>query len=171
MIRALLSTFIAFAAICSVPAQADTVFGAVTAVSDDGEIMLDTEENLYLWGMVPTDPKLFRNALVGRRLYCTEVFGAMDCLLFPRDEDQLASPISALIWLPDLGVAKYSCYSTSILHADFPAWGFSPGSYECRDGKPEFPPSSIGLIRSREVGAILEKRRILLDRRRQITSP
>lgn len=161
MTRAQLGVFLALAATWSAPAQAQTVFGVVTAVSDSGEITLDIQEKFYLWGMVPTDPKQFRDILVGRRLYCTEVLGAMDCLIFPRDENQLAAAIQALIWLPDLGVAKYACKSTSVLYSDFPAWGFSLGSYECVNGEPEFPPSSMGLIRSREVGALLEKRRQL----------
>jgi hypothetical protein len=162
MIRALLNICFGLAVICSAPARADPLFGAVTAVSDGGQITLDTSEKFYLWGMVPTDPKRFRDALVGRRLYCNEVLGAMDCLMFPRDELQLTFPIMALIWLPDMGVAKYSCKDTSVVISEGSAWGFAPGTYECRDGKPQFPSHSVGLARAKDFGGLLEERRNLL---------
>jgi hypothetical protein len=159
MIRALINICLALVVICSAPARADPLFGAVTVVSDDGQITLDTQEKFYLWAMIPTDPKLFRDALVGRRLYCNEVLGAMDCLMFPRDEDQLTFPIMALIWLPDLGVAKYSCTSATRVITEGAFWSFAPGIYECVDGEPRFPPHFIGQTRSKDFGAFLERLR------------
>lgn len=158
MKRVLCQIVTALTLLCGFPALAQPIFGVVSAVSDDGQITLDATEEFYLWAMVPTDPEKFRTALLGRHVYCTEVMGSMDCMMFPRNELIATFPIMALIWLPEMGVATYSCDYSYSIQTEGAAFGFAPGTYACEAGKPVFPPHSIGQMRVKDFEAYLAKR-------------
>lgn len=136
--------------------------GKVEEVSDVGQIRLDTGEAFSLWGLAPMDSERFRAALLGRSIYCADFdvgFDVIrDCFLFPRNEKNRSTPLRALEWLPELGLARLQCNGDFELAVDGGPYGIGQGSYACRDGQVEFLGAHLHSLSVSDLRKILKVR-------------
>lgn len=109
---------VAGALIASISAAETPPFitGKVTAINDDGTVLLENSRHFYLWGLKLTNYTDVRNLLIGRRVFCRTVAKldpviSADCELMPRDDNtaNLRDNLDLLVWLVDFKLATAEC--------------------------------------------------------------
>jgi len=96
-------------------ANAKEINGVVKEITPQGELILEDDQVLKLWGLVSTDVSAANEIVSGKRVDCLvfEEVGdilLVDCNLSPNSEfPRWTEAMNLFVWLPALGTAKAEC--------------------------------------------------------------